>query len=353
MRRPLIMIGVTSALIFGLSMLPLDTEKNREVAVQLDPVLWADYRDRFIEQGRVIDNYQGSVSHSEGQGYGMLMAEAAGDRDNFERLWEWTRTVMQREDGLFSWRYEHCTRRDDSCITDVNNASDGDILISWALLRAYHRWHDESYYHHARRIAATVAGELLVRDKGRVFILPGRKGFSNGHKLTINTSYWVFPALESFSREFDQQLWDEVIASGKWLVQQARFGAYQLPADWVELENGAVKPSEKYPPRYSYDAVRIPLHQAWSEAGITRADLAPYQRYWSRSKSPPAWINLNNDTESSFSWSTGMAAIAALARHRANGKTGAPKLPRPDKNDGYYSWSLTLLTHIAATETAR
>lgn len=334
-------------------MLPVAIEKNAALQARLKPTLWSAYRERFIEDGRVVDAFQGGISHSEGQGYGMLMAEAAGDRESFDQLWRWTRRVLQRSDGLFSWHYRHCPSRDKRCITDSNNATDGDILIAWALLRAYRRWHNDAYYRHARRIADSITTKLLVRRQNRLLILPGSQGFSTGGILTLNISYWVFPALESFSREFDQPLWDEVIASGKWLLKRGRFGPHQLPADWVELKDGTLSLSEKYPPRFSYDAVRIPLHQAWSQTGITSTELAPYQSYWSSASPPPAWINLEDNTRSDFSWNTGMAAIAALTRHRANSKAGTLKLPSPGKNDGYYSWSLTLLCHIAATETAR
>jgi Glycosyl hydrolases family 8 len=62
-------------------------------SAELDPQLWDQYRSRFMTgDGRVIDkdNDPKGVTHTEGQGYGMLLAEAAGDRDRFELLWRWT-----------------------------------------------------------------------------------------------------------------------------------------------------------------------------------------------------------------------------------------------------------------------
>ena len=51
-----------------------------------DP-LWTAYRDRFISsEGRLIDNSAENVSHSEGQGYGMLLAAFAGDRATSAKL---------------------------------------------------------------------------------------------------------------------------------------------------------------------------------------------------------------------------------------------------------------------------
>jgi endoglucanase len=43
---------------------------------------WQKYADRFItSDGRVVDNANHNVSHSEGQGYAMLLAERLDDRN--------------------------------------------------------------------------------------------------------------------------------------------------------------------------------------------------------------------------------------------------------------------------------
>ncbi|ALN74812.1 hypothetical protein M673_18990 (plasmid) [Aureimonas sp. AU20] len=48
---------------------------------------WELYRSRFVSaEGRVVDNDNGSISHSEGQGYGMPLTVAARDRANFDKL---------------------------------------------------------------------------------------------------------------------------------------------------------------------------------------------------------------------------------------------------------------------------
>src|SRR5487761_2690925 len=58
--------------------------------------LWQDWSKRFVRpSGRVVDTGNHGISHSEGQGYGMLLAVAAGDRPAFDRLWAWTRANLQ------------------------------------------------------------------------------------------------------------------------------------------------------------------------------------------------------------------------------------------------------------------
>lgn len=51
------------------------------------PAFWQSYKARFVTaQGRVVDTGNGNISHSEGQGYGMLLAVAANDRETFNDL---------------------------------------------------------------------------------------------------------------------------------------------------------------------------------------------------------------------------------------------------------------------------
>ena len=52
---------------------------------------WDQFLRRHVHaDGRVIDDGAGGVSHSEGQGIGMLLAVHFGDRATFDRLWKWT-----------------------------------------------------------------------------------------------------------------------------------------------------------------------------------------------------------------------------------------------------------------------
>ena len=96
---------------------------------------WRAYKARFVtEEGRVVDTGNGLISHSEGQGYGLVLAVAANDRDAFERIWGWTRAnLLVRGDELLAWRWEPNAR---PAVADMNNATDGDLLVAWALAEA-------------------------------------------------------------------------------------------------------------------------------------------------------------------------------------------------------------------------
>lgn len=78
---------------------------------------------RFLEtyvarDGRVVRRDQGGDTVSEGQAYGMLIAVALADEDTFRRIWWWTRTHLQRSDGLLSHRWA------DGSVADPEPADD-------------------------------------------------------------------------------------------------------------------------------------------------------------------------------------------------------------------------------------
>ncbi len=75
----------------------------------------------------VIDDGNDGISHSEGQAYGLLLAQALGDRDAFRRIEGWTQSKLAiRPDGLMAWKWQA------DGVADLRNATDGDILRAWA-----------------------------------------------------------------------------------------------------------------------------------------------------------------------------------------------------------------------------
>ena len=51
---------------------------------------WSKWVRSYVNDGRVIDGHQNGITHSEGQGYGLLLAQAFGDRRVFKKLEEST-----------------------------------------------------------------------------------------------------------------------------------------------------------------------------------------------------------------------------------------------------------------------
>ena len=57
---------------------------------------WDSYKARFLmADGRIIDTGNNSVSHTEGQGFAMMMAVRNNDRAGFDKIWNWTKKNLQ------------------------------------------------------------------------------------------------------------------------------------------------------------------------------------------------------------------------------------------------------------------
>jgi endo-1,4-beta-D-glucanase Y len=319
------------------------------------------YKALFVIDGRIVDTGNNEVSHSEGQGYGMLFAAHANDRAAFDSMWQWTQTVLQRSDGLFSWRYTPCTTKDTACVDDPNNASDGDVLIAWALLRAAKRWNTPSYEDEARRIIQAIEEKLIVTRDGYTLLLPGESGFYDGDGVSLssneggvqfNLSYWVFPALSAFSDYSENpSIWQELFVSGISLVQKARFSSHQLPSDWTRLYKGSFSIDNVIASEFGFNAVRIPLHLAWSDTFLASAKrndvLSPFAKWWSQDY-VPATLSLSDEKPAEYAMTLGMRAVEQAVNKIVNDTT--PKWPDINREVDYYSASLVLLSMLAVSD---
>ena len=325
--------------------------RAQAAAVASDQAQWLEFRQRFITaEGRVVDTGNRNISHSEGQGYGLLLAEAFDDRPTFNRLLGWTRATLLRPEGLHAWRFQP----GGVGVDDQNNATDGDIYIGWALLRAAQRWENGTYAQMGLALTQAIGRQLVLTVQGRTLLLPGGQGFADGNKVLINPSYYAFPALRAFGEVSGDAVWRRLADDGLRLLREARFGRWGLPADWVELPRGeSAGPvmAEGRPTRFSYDAVRVPLHLAW--AGLTEEPaLEAATRFWGATAgaTPPAWTDLRTGQSAAELASPGLQAIATMAAESRRGRANSQSLPKVAQARDYYAAALTLLARLAANE---
>ena len=245
-----------------------------------DQVNWERFKMRFIsEEGRVIDTGNGYISHSEGQGLGMLLAVAHDDQITFEKIWGWTdKNLGLRDDGLFVWRWDP---NKDLHTEDFGSATDGDILIAWAMARAAKKWGNPTLLKNAKQLAKTIRTQLIADIYGDTLLLPGPVWPRRDGHTVINLSYWIYPAFQEFSRIDASPQWEKLIRTGIDLMTRARFGDWDLPADWLAVKNdGSLSQLDDFPFVFGYEAVRIPLYYLWG--GYNQKDLLRvYQAFWS------------------------------------------------------------------------
>lgn len=318
-----------------------------------DSQAWRGYKRHFIsEQGRIIDTANGQISHSEGQGYGMLLAVASGDHETFRRIWLWTRAeLMLRTDALLAWRWQPNSR---VAVTDLNNATDGDLLIAWALEEAGETWPNEGYRQDARRIATDIGRRaVLWKAKGGPLLLPGAVGFSAAERKSgpiVNLSYWVFPAFPRLATVAPEFEWARLESAGLDLVRLARFGATRLPTEWIAMGGGTPEPAPDVAPNFSYNAIRIPLYLALA-GDMNRGDYAPFAELWAQAVGNRLPI-VDAETGQNGGWmvETGYAALAVLTQCAAWGAPLPDWFLHPAEGENYYPSTLHMLALIAVHE---
>jgi len=304
---------------------------------------WSSYKSRFMAaDGRIKDTANNNVSHTEGQGFAMLLAVDNNDRQSFDRLWQWTRSHLSNaQNGLFYWRYNPDAS---DPIVDKNNASDGDVLIAWALLRAGEKWNVADYLKQSDKIQRSIVSRNVTTFGGYSVMLPGAQGFNKTSYVVLNPSYFLFPAWRDFARRSHLKVWNQLIEDGFTLLgKMNNFGRSALPLDWVALNaDGSMAPAIAWPPRFSYDAIRIPLYIWWYDPQSLR--LVPFQHFWagySRLQTP-AWINVSNNEAAPYNMDGGLLAVRDLTM----GDT-AQLSSSLDAQENYYSASLRLLVWSA------
>ena len=315
---------------------------------------WRAFAQRFITpEGRVIDTGNGGISHSEGQGWGLMFAAAFNDRAAFDRILTWTTTVLKREgDSLHAWRFRPGATQP---VDDPNNATDGDLYIAWGLLMAHERWRHPP--HRARAVA--VARDLLRltqrRPQGKAVLLPGAFGFERPEGLVLNPSYIVLPAYAALNRAMPGDGWMMLIRDGTEVLRRGRFGAWGLSPDWLLMPRSVGTPpsmAQGWPARFSFDAVRVPLILAWAGETQHPALRGPHA-FWSdpRWPQPPAWVDLESGATAEFAASPGMRAVAAFAASRIAGAAAPVRLPTVADSADYYSAALAMLVRLACAAT--
>ncbi len=313
---------------------------------------WDAFKARFMTaDGRILDTGNGDRSHSEGQGFAMVLATAFNDPGAFLALWRWARTTLQvRDDALLAWMWDPAAGE----IADRNNASDGDVFVAWGLLRAAARWGEPAWEEEARRILADVVARCVVRRGDGRLLLPGVEGFVRGERIVVNPSYWVYPAFADFAAADIAGPWDRLARTGVELVDGFAAGGTGLVPDWCAIGE-RVGPAEDLSFAFGFDAVRVPLYLRWAHpAGAVRDRLRPVVAWAERYPAigaVPATIDLATGETADYPMSLGAQAILLLAEHVVGGGELLLPLQRDDRD--YYANVLLLLTKLAATEMPR
>lgn len=223
--------------------------------------------------GRVLRHDQGDDIVSEGQAYGMLIAEIANRPDTARTIWAWTSAHLRRPDGLLSAHADGSGK-----VIDAQSATDADTLAAYALLR--YRGPDQDALHDAgRKLSTAVLDGESTTVSGAPVLLAGP--WAKGQQI-VNPSYWMPAIFTALGQLTGDDRWRHAATVAVPLVAQLTDNGRVLPPDWAQLTGERLvaipDPGGGSPLQYGLDAARLPM---WLGAGCTAGERELAARWWS------------------------------------------------------------------------
>jgi endoglucanase len=277
------------------------------------------FLERYVmDSGAVVRLDQGGDVVSEGQAYGMLIAEVAGRTDLVPTIWGWTSDHLRRPDGLLAF---HASA--DGDVIDDSAATDADALAAFALLR-YDGPQAAALHADGRGLAAAVLEHETVADASGSLV-PVAGDWATSSPAVVNPSYWMPGVFDDLARLTGDDRWSELSSTTVALVDAATSGGSSLPPDWGRLDGTSLEPTPapdgSVGVQYGLDAQRVPM---WFASGCsTQAhDLAA--AWWDLLASPSSSgaMALSLDGSVVNGTANPVPLLAAAAAARAAGDDG-------------------------------
>ncbi len=203
---------------------------------------------------------------SEGMSYGMMIAVQLNKKEEFDRLWKWTKTYMYQKDGgykgYFAW---HCNT--DGTQLAANPASDGEVWFVTALFFADGRWGsgDGIYDYraeaqsildvalHADELGGDLATDLFDPESKQVVFVP-----QLGKNSTFtDPSYHMPHYYELWMRwaDKDNDFWKDAVTASRNYLPMAVHPQTGLAPNYSYFDG---KPyDDRYNGNFRYDAFRV------------------------------------------------------------------------------------------------
>ncbi|MFB0112603.1 cellulose synthase complex periplasmic endoglucanase BcsZ [Xanthomonas euvesicatoria] len=232
--------------------------------------LWSAFVDKHIQpDGRVVDFLNPDQrSTSEGQSYALFFALVNNDQVLFDKVLSWTRhnlcggrpdlhlpAWLWGRDGGSAWR-----------VLDANTASDGELWIAYALLEAGRLWSRPGYLKAGQQMLQLIRTQEVATLPGLgPMLLPGRTGFVDNGRWTLNPSYLPIQVLRRCANADPKGPWAAIAAnSARVLRDSAPVG---FAPDWTVWDGKTFNADPKRGNVGSYDAIRVYLWAGMLDAG--------------------------------------------------------------------------------------
>ncbi len=232
--------------------------------------LWNAFVSKHIQpDGRVVDFLNADQrSTSEGQSYALFFALVANDQVLFDKVLGWTRhnlcggrpdlnlpAWLWGRDGSGDWR-----------VLDANTASDGELWIAYALLEAGRLWNRPGYGKAGQQILQLMRTQEVAALPGLgPMLLPGRSGFVEPGRWTLNPSYLPIQVLRRCANADPKGPWAAIAANAARVLRDS--APVGFAPDWTVWDGKAFGADPKRGNLGSYDAIRVYLWAGMLDAG--------------------------------------------------------------------------------------
>lgn len=313
-------------------------------------ISWSEWSAEFLtSEGRIEDTEQGRISHSEGQAYGLLLAQASGDENSFRLIEEWTRKHLAvRQDHLMGWKWDPTATS--GKLLDWRNAADADLFRAWALLRATRDSNWEGYENRYHEIAHNLVELCLAPDPrapSEWLLTPGAEARRAPGRVLVNPSYFMTRALRELGAATGQDALIRCADHAETVLSE--MAATGFLADWVDVTETGFSPPQEHDFRWGHDALRIPLYLVWSGRRTHPAVRLGAELLHRTTVPDHLAVEIGRDGEiRAISDLLGYRAIAALAECRDVMEPTTSSINRT--RSAYYPATLALLAQVALRE---
>ena len=300
---------------------------------------------------------------SEGMSYGMMIAVQLNKKEEFDRLWKWTKTYMYQTDGgykgYFAW---HC--KTDGTQLAANPASDGEVWFITALFFADGRWGSgEGIYNYRAEAQSILNTALHDDDRGdlatdlfdpetkQVVFVPQ---IGNNSSFT-DSSYHMPHFYELWARwaDKDNDFWADAVTASREYLPKSVHPETGLAPNYSYFDG---KPySDEYNGNFRYDAFRV-----GANVGMDYVWFAPSQWHVEQSNRLLSFFTLQGIDDYVAEYyltgepqvghrSSGLMATNAVAALAADREIGEPFVqalwdqPLPTGQYRYYDGLLMML----------
>lgn len=277
-RKPLVVWFVLGLSLVGYSIMLLMSIKSNDV--EQEKQAFNDWYQAYVLKNKygafvnTSDNKKHPIALSEGQGYGLVITALAGEKGyatekQFRDLFNYYHHFKISETShLMSWKQEVKKKKWQS--VDSNNATDGDLDIAYALLKAAKVWPNSKidYHEQALNILTSIKKENY-NEQTQVLTVGNWASTSKFYANLFRPSDVMPLYFETFFEETKDPFWQEVNKNSlDLLVELSEKNEEGLIPDFAWINNDGVKAAApkdvtaEMDGDYGYNALRIPLRLA-------------------------------------------------------------------------------------------